>query len=244
VDKPAGWLCHPLRAGERGTLANAVAARFPECAEAGVAPREGGLCHRLDRETSGLVLVARQREAFQSIRAQLDQGSLEKDYLALARGEAPDDGRCELPLGQRGNGPPRAQVDRMLRPAASARRPAEPSSSEPRDHRSVVPARTVFRTLARAHGFSWLEVRIETGARYQIRAHLAAMGLPLAGDAIYGGGEAPGALGRHLLHAARLAFDRPADGRRIEVRSPLPADAAAVIRALGLFGASEVTADR
>lgn len=214
VEKPAGWPCHPLRTGERGTLANAILARFPECAAASETPREGGLCHRLDRETSGLVLVARRPEAYRAIRSQLGAHTVGKHYLALACGDAPDAGHCELSLGQRRNGPPRAVT-------------------RPGELRGIVPARSAYRTIARAQGLSLLEVTIETGARYQIRAHLAALGLPLAGDAIYCGGEALQGLGRHLLHAARVTFDHPADGHRVTVESPLPGDAMLALRTAG-----------
>ncbi len=208
VDKPAGWPTHPLRAGERGTLANAVAARHPECAAAGDELREGGVCHRLDRETSGVVLVARTPEAYRWVREALASGRAEKLYLALVRGEPPAEGSCERPLASRGDGPPRA---------AEAGRPA----------------RTTFRRLAAKGGFALLGVRIETGVRYQIRAHLAALGYPLAGDPIYGGGEPPPGLDRQLLHASRVALAQPSGGR-LEVEAPLPADALACLSGLGL----------
>ncbi|MHB1843674.1 MAG: RluA family pseudouridine synthase [Deltaproteobacteria bacterium] len=208
VDKPPGVATHPLRPGERGTLANAVSARYPECAAAGDEPREGGACHRLDRETSGLVLFARKREAYEHVRRELSLGRAEKIYLGLVNGEPEAEGRCELPLASKGDGAPRVG---------------------PLDGR---PARTSFRRLATSGGFSLLEVRIETGVRYQIRAHLAALGFPLAGDAVYGGGEAPAALGRHLLHANRLSLEHPAGGR-FEAMASLPEDARRCLVTLG-----------
>jgi 23S rRNA pseudouridine1911/1915/1917 synthase len=216
VDKPAGQLCHPLEAGERDTLANAVVARFPECAEASDAAREGGLCQRLDRETSGLVLVARHREAWTAVRALLQAGRVEKVYLALVRGETPDAGRCDLPLSQRGTAPPRA----VSKPDAKAK--------------SVRPARTRFVTLGRSTSFSLLEVWIESGVRYQIRAHLAALGFPLVGDPIYGGGEPPGSLGRHLLHAWKLGFTHPGTGATLRLQAAPPPDAVRCLAQLGL----------
>jgi 23S rRNA pseudouridine1911/1915/1917 synthase len=216
MNKPAGWLCHPLEAGERGTLANAVVARFPECAAASLDPREGGLCQRLDRETSGLILVARHREAWLAVRALLQAGTVEKIYLALVRGETPDAGRCDLPLSQRGTAPPRALP--------------EPDSKA----KSVRPARTRFVTLSRSASFSLLEVWIESGVRYQIRAHLAALGFPLLGDPIYGGGEAPGSLGRHLLHAWKLGLEHPGTGAKLKLLAAPPPDAVRCLTQLGL----------
>ncbi|MHB8420791.1 MAG: RluA family pseudouridine synthase [Myxococcales bacterium] len=220
LNKPAGMPSHPLRAGERGTLANALVARFPEAAAASAAPREGGLCQRLDRDTSGLVLAARDAATWAAVRALLAAGQVEKVYLALVRGEASERGASAAPLVQRGGGAPRVSQ------ATGAR------------VKSVRPARTTFQRLGCVGGFSLLEVRIETGVRYQIRAHLAALGHPLAGDATYRGGEPPGQLGRMLLHAWKLGLTDPATGRRLELEAPLPADAAACLAALGLPSAA------
>jgi 23S rRNA pseudouridine1911/1915/1917 synthase len=216
ANKPAGWLCHPLEAGERGTLANAVAARFPECVGASLDPREGGLCQRLDRETSGLILVARHREAWLAVRELLQGGQVEKIYLALVRGETPDAGRCDLPLSQRGTAPPRVLAEQDAKA------------------KSVRPARTRFVTLSRSSSFSLLEVWIETGVRYQIRAHLSALGFPLFGDTVYGGGETPGTLGRHLLHAWKLGLTHPGTGAKLLLQAPPPADAVRCLTQLGL----------
>jgi len=212
VDKPAGMACHPLRPGERGTLANALIARFPECVAAGDSPREAGLCHRLDRETSGAILAARNREAFRALREQFRRREVEKVYLGLVEGRlAPSAGTIEVPLGGRG---------RIVRPWRSAR-----------DGRAL-PAHTSYEELWAGGGHSLLEIRIQTGVRHQIRAHLAAVGHPLAGDAAYGG-QPFELLPRHLLHAWRLGFRDPGDGRKLEARAPLPADARHALEALG-----------
>ncbi len=203
VVKPAGWATHPLRPGETGTLANAVAARWPEGALASLAPREAGLCHRLDRETSGLVLVARRREVWLAVRALLSRGAVEKDYLALARGTPPSEGRTEAPIVARG---------------------------------IARPARTSWRTIDRRGDLALLAVRIETGVRWQIRAHLAALGFPLAGDPAFGGGPPPGLLDRHLLHAWKLALVHPVSGERLALAAPLPDDALVCLAELGLHG--------
>jgi 23S rRNA pseudouridine1911/1915/1917 synthase len=214
LDKPAGVACHPLRPGETGTLANALVARFPECLAAGAAPREAGLCHRLDRETSGAILAARTPEAFRALREEFRKREVEKVYLGLVEGKLqPPEGRIELALGGRGS---------RTRPWRG-----------PGDGREL-PALTSYRTLSSAGDRSLLEVRIETGVRYQIRAHLAALGHPLVGDVAYGGAAWP-LLPRHLLHAWRLGFRDPADGTRREARAPLPEDARRALEQLG-FG--------
>jgi 23S rRNA pseudouridine1911/1915/1917 synthase len=217
VSKPAGWPSHPMRAGELGTLANAVAARHPECASAGAAPREGGLCQRLDRETSGVILVARTPEAYRAVREQLSQGTVEKLYWALVSGEAPEEGFSTAPVIQKhGRSGPTVALARAG------------------ELRSARPARTFYRSLGFAGGTSLLEVRIETGVRHQIRVHLSALGLPLTGDVAYGGGAPPPGLDRYLLHAARLVLVHPATGEPLRVAAPLPADALRCLADLGL----------
>lgn len=214
VDKPAGVACHPLRPGETGTLANALVARFPECLGAGAAPREAGLCHRLDRETSGTILAARTPEAFRALREEFRKRAVEKVYLGLVEGKLePAEGRIEIALGGRGS------RTRPWRGASDGR---------------ALPALTSYRTLWSEGDRSLLEVRIETGVRYQIRAHLAAIGHPLIGDAAYGGAAWP-LLPRHLLHAWRLGFPDPLDGSAREARAPLPEDARRALEQLG-FG--------
>jgi 23S rRNA pseudouridine1911/1915/1917 synthase len=212
LDKLAGVACHPLRPGERGTLANALVARFPECVSAGASAREAGLCHRLDRETSGAILAARAPEAFGALRAQFRRREVVKVYLALVQGRpAPADGHIEIPLGGRGA---------LTRPWRGAR-----------DGRAL-PASTFYRELWAGDDCSLLEVRIETGVRHQIRAHLAAIGHPLRGDQAYGSRPWPG-LSRHLLHAWRLGFRDPASDSPLEALAPLPGDARQALAELG-----------
>jgi 23S rRNA pseudouridine1911/1915/1917 synthase len=219
VDKPAGVAVHPLQAGERGTLAGAVVARFPECAAASLDPREGGAAQRLDRETSGCVLFARDRDAWERIHDQLRRSAVEKVYLALACGRVVTGGVCSAPLAQRGGRvvpAPDAEVEARLREQGLSPRPAET--------RWEVERRFARHTL--------LRVRIATGAMHQIRAHLALLGHPVAGDRLYGGEAAalPG-LARHFLHAARLGLESP-DGGRVVVESPLPPELEAVLEGL------------
>jgi 23S rRNA pseudouridine1911/1915/1917 synthase len=219
ADKPAGMATHPLRDGERGTLANAVAAAYPECAAASTDPREGGAVHRLDADTSGCVLFARDRAAWDSLRRQLSDRSVEKVYLALVAGRVSAGGACSVPLAQRGGRsvpvPDDGRGDRL---------PARAGAPRPADTRFEVARAFPRHTL--------LEVRIPTGAMHQIRAHMAHLGHPVAGDVDYGGAASalPG-LGRHFLHAFRLGFERP-EGGRVLVESPLPPELAAALATL------------
>jgi 23S rRNA pseudouridine1911/1915/1917 synthase len=219
VDKPAGMAVHPLAPGEGGTLANAVAARYPECAAASPAPREGGAVHRLDLETSGCVAFARDREAWDFLQAQLRGRGADKRYLALAVGRLSSGGVCSVPLAQRGGrvvpAPDELSENRLTGKGFRPR-----------------PAETHYEIVTRFRDHTLLEVRLVTGVMHQIRAHLAWLGHPVAGDALYGGAAAalPG-LPRHFLHAARLSLEAPGGGR-LEAESPLPAELATVLAAL------------
>ena len=219
VDKPAGIAVYPLAAGEGGTLANAVVARYPECAAAAPAPREGGAVHRLDLETSGCVAFARDRAAWDLLHAQLRGREAEKRYLALAVGRVAAGGVCSVPLAQRGGrvipAPDDLALDRL-----------EGKGFKPR------PAETHYEVARRFRDQTLLDVRLVTGVMHQIRAHLAHLGFPVAGDALYGGAAAamPG-LSRHFLHAARLRLEVPGGGT-IEAESPLPPELAAVLARL------------
>jgi 23S rRNA pseudouridine1911/1915/1917 synthase len=220
ADKPAGMATHPLRADERGTLANAVAAEYPECAEASLEPREGGAVHRLDADTSGCVVFARDRRAWESLRAQLTARTVGKVYLALVAGRVTSGGACSVPLSQRGGRSVPVPDDR-----GAGRPPSRAGTPRQAETRWEV-----------AHAFphhTLLEVRIPTGAMHQIRAHMAFLGHPVVGDADYGGSAAalPG-LSRHFLHAWKVEFERP-EGGRVEVQSPLPRELAEALERLG-----------
>lgn len=219
VDKPAGVAVHPLAPGEGGTLANAVAARYPECAAASPVPREGGAVHRLDLETSGCVAFARDREAWELLQAQLRGREGEKRYLALAVGRVASGGVCSVALAQRG-GRVVATPDELAHDRLAGK------GFHPR------PAETHFEVVRRFRAHTLLDVRIATGVMHQIRAHLAHLGHPVAGDALYGGARAalPG-LTRHFLHAARLVLTAPGGGR-LEAESPLPPELEAVLDVL------------
>ena len=212
ADKPAGMPSHPLKPGEKGTAANALVGRFPELASVGPQLREGGLVHRLDTDTSGLLLAARTEAAYAMLRAQFTARSVEKGYLALAQGEIHAGGEIALPLAH--DGPRMTAI-------------SDPEYAEAHGAR---PAVTRFTPVERRGGFTLLEIEIPTGVMHQIRAHLAFIGHPLAGDSLYGGPLLPG-LDRHFLHASRLAFAHP-DGSRVRFESPLPPDLATVLASL------------
>jgi 23S rRNA pseudouridine1911/1915/1917 synthase len=213
VDKPAGRAGHALRRGERGTVANFLVARFPQCASAGDKPLEAGLVHRLDTETSGVLLAARTPEAWKALRRQFRQRKVRKLYLAIVHGLLMSPGDVTRPIE------PHPRNRRKVRVLAESSRRGRP-------------AITRFRPLGRASGTTYLEVEIETGIMHQIRAHLSAIGHPVIGDTLYGGDPIPE--GRHLLHARRLEFDHPESGERIAVVSPAPDDFRGALRRLGL----------
>ena len=209
VDKPAGIPSHPLAPGERGTVVNALVARHPECADASADPREGGLVHRLDTLTSGVLLAARTREAWLALRDAFSGRRVDKRYLAVVTGPVADAGEIDLPLRHRGD---------HVEPALDG------SGRE---------ALSEFRVLSRSGDAALLEVRIHTGVLHQIRAHLAAIGAPVLGDASYGGRAHPG-LSRFFLHASRLALVHPATGLPLELAAPLPAELRTALGELGL----------
>lgn len=214
VDKPAGRPSHPLRPGETGTVANVLVARYPECAQASEDTREGGLCHRLDIETSGVLLAARTREAWHAMRAAFGGRGVDKRYLALVTGPLAEEGEIEVPLRHHPRHPDRVE-------------PALPGSEGARD------AHSIFRVLGRAGEYSLVEVRILTGVLHQVRAHLAGVGAPLVGDTLYGGREESG-LSRFFLHAQSLEFTHPVTGKKVHVESLVPEELTAVLQKLGL----------
>jgi len=210
VDKPSGMPSVPLEPGEPGTLAGAVAARYPECAALGRSPGDGGLLQRLDRGTSGLVLVARKREAFDRLFAAQRRGEIEKTYMALVSSRAlplPDE--IDAPLTGVGRGRSAVAVN--------------PSGS---------PATTYVRAVTPLGAYALVEAAIHLGARHQIRAHLAHVDAPIAGDIRYGGPAIDG-LDRIFLHASRIRAPHPDDGDAVCVESPLPAELVSALRTLG-----------
>ena len=212
VDKPAGLVVHPSAGHGSGTLVNALLGRARDRGEAlGSIAGVGrpGIVHRLDKETSGLMAVAKTDEAQASLMRQFGDRSIEKGYLALVRGEPPSSrGRIEAPVG-------RDPRDRQRMAVVAGGREST----------------TEYEVVAAGPGHALLALRPLTGRTHQIRAHLSYLGLPIAGDIRYGGGEGPGGLRRQFLHAARLGLERPLDGRRMRAWSELPDDLAACLGA-------------
>jgi 23S rRNA pseudouridine1911/1915/1917 synthase len=202
VDKPAGVVVHPGAGNPRGTLA---AALLSHGAAGGPVDRPG-IVHRLDRDTSGLLVIARGEEAHRRLQRLVRRRALEREYTALVRGRPRSwSGRIEAPIGRDRRNPTRQSIDTPT-------------------PRKAVTHFTVAELLAR---HALLSVRLETGRTHQIRVHLAAIDLPVVGDRTYG---VPGlGLGRQFLHASRLAFVHPFTEERVDVSSPLPADLEAAL---------------
>jgi 23S rRNA pseudouridine1911/1915/1917 synthase len=203
VDKPAGLVVHPSGPDERVTLAHGLVT----LGAAGGDPERPGLVHRLDRDTSGLLLVARSEGAYEALSTAIRERRVERRYLALVRGTPRSrTGRIAAPIG-------RDRVDR-------ARHSLD--TETPRD------AVTWFELREALGERTLLEVRLETGRTHQIRVHLEAIGLPVAGDPVYGAGGDLG-LERQFLHAHRLRLAHPVTGAELDLASPLPADLAAAL---------------
>jgi 23S rRNA pseudouridine1911/1915/1917 synthase len=212
VAKPVGLVVHPGSGNEHGTLVSGLLARYPEIVDVGDRARPG-IVHRLDRETSGLLVVARSARAYDSLVEQLGNRSVERVYDAMVWGvPAARRGIVDAPIGRSETRRTRMAIRTEGRPARTAYEVV---------HTWSLP------TVAR------LECRLETGRTHQIRVHLDAIGHPVVGDAAYRGVRDSVGLRRPFLHAARLAFDHPATGERVSFEDPLPADLAAVVTTLG-----------
>jgi 23S rRNA pseudouridine1911/1915/1917 synthase len=206
---------HPSAGHPTGTLVHALLGRAAAPGETkGSRARVGrpGIVHRLDRDTSGLLVVAKSDVAQTSLMAQFGQRVVEKGYLALVRGSAPAArGRIEAPVG-------RDPRDRQRMAVVAGGRDAT----------------TDYEVLGSGGGYTLLHLAPRTGRTHQLRAHLAYLRLPIAGDLRYGGGSGPAGLRRQFLHAAELAFRRPSDGARVEAWSALPDDLAGSLVASGI----------
>jgi 23S rRNA pseudouridine1911/1915/1917 synthase len=216
VDKPAGQVVHPGSGNPDGTLVNALLHHDPSLAKL---PR-AGLVHRLDKDTSGCLLIARTSAAHAALVAQLKRRDIHRHYQCLVWGEVIAGGTVDAPLG-------RHPVDRRRQVVRQ-------------DGRSAV---THYRVNRRLAGGTWLDVKLDTGRTHQIRVHMQHIGFPLVGDPTYGRRGAPAGLapaqreawqrfGRQALHAARLTFEHPLDDGEVDVRSPLPADIAGLLEQL------------
>ena len=210
VDKPAGMATHGFSAREVDTLANLLIARWPELAAVGKSRWQPGLLNRLDTDTSGLVLVAKNQQAFDDLREQFRRRQIIKKYIALVWDHPADSGSIRLRLAHDSTDKSRMQV-------------IGPSGTN-RQRLKSWHALTRFRKLANSGEMSLLEILMETGITHQIRAHLAAIGHPIVGDSLYASKRDPMALGRHFLHACGLEFSHPVSGVWVAVGSPLPTE--------------------
>jgi 23S rRNA pseudouridine1911/1915/1917 synthase len=222
VDKPPGQPTAPLRAGETGTLVNALLGRYPELVPQGPdvyvghSIREPGIVHRLDTETSGAVVVARSKEAFDELRGALKDARLDKRYLLVcAEAGLPDEGSIEFPL---------ANHPKDQRRVYACVHPRDVMRLEPR------PACTKYRVVQRSGNWALVEASVGKALRHQLRVHFAAIGHPLAGDELYGG-PVIRALGRHALHASRVAYAGGPVVSAFEVTVPPPKELVTLLEA-------------
>jgi 23S rRNA pseudouridine1911/1915/1917 synthase len=227
IDKPAGLVVHPGAGQAQGTMVNALLHLVKDLSGVGGVLRPG-IVHRLDRGTSGLLVVAKDDEAHRALVRQFAGRTVEKEYLAIVHGlPAAKTGTITLPIGR----------DPVHRQKMSVRAPRGRT------------ARSDYAVVEALDGAALVRVRIHTGRTHQIRVHLASLGHPVAGDPAYGGTRAPSArrpeakasllaLSRPALHAARLSFTHPETEARLTFESPLPEDLEVVLHALRLPGKS------
>lgn len=209
VNKPAGMVVHPAAGVVRGTLVNALLAHCPQVADVG-GPDRAGIVHRLDRETSGLIVVAKDPETHAALQRQFKRRQVRKTYIALVEGQVqPQEAIIEVPIG-------RDQKDRTRMRVARTGRPAV----------------TQYRVLEVFPQYTLLEVRPHTGRTHQIRVHLAWFGYPVVGDRVYGRQRQTLLVDRHFLHARDLAFTHPATGETVAFTAPLPPELVAILNQL------------
>ncbi len=208
VDKPAGLTVHPAPGHPGHTLANAVLAYLPSLTANGDALR-AGIVHRLDKDTSGLILVAKNRVAQANLAEQFKARTVAKSYLVLVKRKlTPESGAIEAAIGR----DPRHRQQMAVVARGRA-------------------ARTAYRVIRYVGGYTLLEIKPETGRTHQIRVHLAAIGFPVVGDATYGVPSPH--LARQFLHASKIGFRLPSTGEWVEFESPLPEDLERALREIG-----------
>jgi 23S rRNA pseudouridine1911/1915/1917 synthase len=208
IAKPADLVVHPGAGNATGTLVNGLLARYPELAGVGD-PMRPGIVHRLDRDTSGLLVVARTQDAYESLVEQLSAREVTREYVALVWGRLSSPrGLIDAPIGRSSSRRTRMAVRDQGKPA-----------------RTEYEVRETFEKPVT----SLLDCRLETGRTHQIRVHLSAIGHPVVGDGTYGGARDSLPLRRPFLHAAALAFDDPVTGERLRFEDPLPPELMAVL---------------
>lgn len=219
VNKPAGMVVHAGAGQSRGTLVNALLHRFAQLSQVG-GPLRPGIVHRLDKATSGLLLVAKNDEAHRQLAEQFRERLVEKRYLALVHGRLPrPQGTIALPVARDRHRPTRMTTRRAAGRAAA----------------------TDYRLLATTGDYSLLEAHLRTGRTHQLRVHFSALGHPIVGDTLYGaprrlrrGNTSLPPLNRNFLHAERLRFRHPRTGEPMELHAPLPEELVGLLRELGL----------
>jgi len=215
VDKPAGVSSVALRRGDPRSIAGFLVARFPDVRGIG-SPLDGGLVHRLDRETSGVLVAARTSDAYADLRAQFASGAVMKEYIALVEGDVAETGWVRTPIAHVPRHPARMRVcvDRSSQEALKAR-----------------PAATFYQPEVRYGLVTLLRITIQTGVMHQIRVHLASIRHPVVGDGLYGNRRrSTAAANRHMLHACRIRLRHPVTGAPLLIESPLPADIERILR--------------
>ena len=211
VDKPAGLVVHPGPGHKSGTMVNGLLAMFPEVRGVGSTVRPG-IVHRLDRGTSGLLVVARTQNSYDHLVRQLADRTVEREYLALAWGEIEGPGGViDAPIG-------RSPSARTRMAIVSSGRPSR--------------TRYKIQRFWESRGVSMVSLMLESGRTHQIRVHLSAIGHPVVGDLAYSGNHSDLGLGRPFLHASRLGFEHPEHGERMVFESPLPSELEAVLSEL------------
>lgn len=219
VNKPKGMVVHPAAGNYDGTLVNALLAHCAGKLSGINGVIRPGIVHRIDKDTSGLLVVAKNDLAHQGLAAQIKVHSFTRIYEAVVVGRLKDDsGTIDAPIG-------RHPVDR--------KKMAVFATGTPEAERYARNAVTHYEVIARYKGYTHVRVRLETGRTHQIRVHMASIGHPVAGDAVYGSGKQPYMLHGQCLHARVIGFEHPRDGRYIELTSPLPEYFTAFLKTLG-----------
>ncbi|NLT58839.1 MAG: RluA family pseudouridine synthase [Clostridiales bacterium] len=218
VDKPRGMVVHPAAGNPGGTLVNALLFHCGGALSGVGGAERPGIVHRIDKDTSGLLMVAKTDEVHHALSAQLQLHSIDREYEAVVHGcPRQDEGRVEAPVGRNAI----ARKEMAVVPDGK-------------------PALTAYRVLARGGSFSHLRCRLSTGRTHQIRVHMAHIGHPVAGDPVYGP-RRPALEGGQCLHAALLAFTHPVTGGRMRFESPLPPYFTAFLARVGLAGTEELS---